>query len=56
MRAFRPSQMVRSEDEDEDLGIKQVKLRNIQVYAQLVRAKKPLFEPIQFVREGRIEP
>ena len=49
MRAFRPSRMVRPEEDEDDLIVRKAKSYNIQVYAQLVRARKPLFESVDAV-------
>ena len=49
MRAFRPSRMIRPEDDEDDLIVRQAKSYNIQVYAQLVRARIPLFESVEVV-------
>lgn len=36
--------MIRPEDDEDDLINREAKSYNIQIYAQLVRARKPLFE------------
>ncbi len=49
MRAFRPSRMTRPEEDEDDLIVRQAKSYKIQIYAQLVRARKPLFESAEIV-------
>lgn len=51
MRAFRPSQFGRHEDVDEEA--EQVKLVNLQHYAQRAQAGLPLFETRQKMPETK---
>lgn len=52
MRAFRPSQFGRNDEVDEEA--EQVKLENVQLYAQRARAGLPLFEAVRQAQEREL--